>query len=117
MQHAERLCDRLLLLARGRLAFQGDVEAARALLPVRLLVTSRRDPADLRGVEAAVARDVECGGWTAYEVTLATGVEPGDVLEACTAAGFPLRRFEARPASLHDVFLHLAGAAVPEAAP
>jgi len=33
------------------------------------------------------------------------------VLEQCIAKGFPLRRFEQQLASLHDVFVHLVGAA------
>ncbi|MEI9891553.1 MAG: hypothetical protein WDN45_14580 [Caulobacteraceae bacterium] len=33
MQHAERLCDRLLLLARGKKVFEGTQDEARAALP------------------------------------------------------------------------------------
>ena len=40
------------------------------------------------------------------------GAEPGDLLEACIQASFPLRDFEAQSATLHDVFLHLAGPAL-----
>jgi ABC-2 type transport system ATP-binding protein len=109
MQHAERLCDRILLISRGRLVFQGDVEAARATLPPRLAVTSRADPSALAGVASATARGRPTQGWTDYEVSLAPGVDPGEVLEACTAGGFPLRRFESQKPSLHEVFLHLAG--------
>jgi ABC-2 type transport system ATP-binding protein len=117
MQHAERLCDRLLLMARGRLVFQGDVEAARDQLPVRLMVTSRCDPSRLPGVVSAVAQGPAGDGWTAYELAAAPGVSPGDLLELCTAQGFALRRFEPRRASLHEVFLHLVGSAAPESAP
>ena len=35
MQHAERLCDRLLLLADGRKVFEGTQDEARATLPAR----------------------------------------------------------------------------------
>jgi ABC-2 type transport system ATP-binding protein len=114
MQHAERLCDRLLLMARGRLVFQGDVEAARDQLPVRLLVTSRCDPSQLPGVVSAVACGPMGGGWTDYELAVAPGVRPEDLLEMCTAQGFALRRFEPRRASLHEVFLHLVGPSAPE---
>jgi ABC-2 type transport system ATP-binding protein len=113
MQHAERLCDRLVLLARGRLVFQGDIEAARAQLPMRLMVTSRCDPSGLPGVVAVVAGAVGADGWTEYEIAMAGGAAPGDLLEACTARGFPLRRFEARRATLHEVFLHLVGPSAP----
>ncbi len=117
MQHAERLCDRLLLMARGRLVFQGDVEAAKAQLPVRLLVTSRRDPAGLPGVVSAVASGEAHEGWTDWEVAMAPGVLAADLLEICTAQGFALRRFEAHQASLHEVFLHLVGPSAAETRP
>ena len=55
MQHAERLSDRLLLLARGRKVFEGTQAEARAQLPPRLLLTAQADPAHLPGVARAVA--------------------------------------------------------------
>ena len=109
MQHAERLCDRLLLIARGRQVFQGDQEAARAQLPARLTLTARTDPRGLPGVASATALASAEGGWTDFDVALAPGVAAGDLLEACTASGFALRRFETHRASLHEVFLHLVG--------
>src|SRR5213593_25949 len=36
MQHAERLCDRILLIAKGRKIFDGTIPAARGLLPRRV---------------------------------------------------------------------------------
>ena len=111
MQHAERLCDRLLLLARGRKKFEGTLEQARAELPTRLSVVAKQDPSTLAGVESADDRGAAEEGWRRWDVRLAPGIEPGDVLEQCTAKGFPLRRFEQQLASLHDVFVHLVGAA------
>jgi ABC-2 type transport system ATP-binding protein len=111
MQHAERLCDRLLLLAKGRKRFEGTQDEARATLPARLQIVSRTSPAALPGVaEATAVGDVEAG-WQAYDVRLDAGVDPGDVLLGCTEKGVPLRRFEPRRATLHDVFLHLVGTA------
>ena len=111
MQHAERLCDRLLLLARGRKKFEGTLEQARAQLPTRLSVIARQDPSSLAGVESAEDRGATDGDWRRWDVRLSPGIAPGDVLEQCTAKGFPLRRFEQQLASLHDVFVHLVGAA------
>ena len=109
MPHAERLCDRLLLLSGGRLVFQGTVAEARAQLPSRLRVTAREAPGQLAGVAHAVAVSPPVGGWTNYELSLLPGADPADLLEACTAHGFPLRGFEVERASLHEVFLHLVG--------
>ena len=109
MQHAERLCDRLLLIARGRKVFQGSQEEARAQLPARLSLTARADPSRLPGVERAESGVAAGDGWTDWAITLTPGASPGSVLEACTSTGFALRRFETHRASLHEVFLHLAG--------
>ena len=115
MQHAERLCDRLILLARGRKVFQGDQEAARAQLPTRLTLSARGDPTSLPGVTRAEALGPPRDGWTDWTIALAPGSDAGAVLEACTSRGFALRRFDIHRASLHEVFLHLVGEA-PDAA-
>jgi len=111
MQHAERLCDRLLLLAKGNKRFEGTQGEARRLLPARLAVTARDDPGQLPGVAEAAPAGTGAGvdGWREWRVRLDVGVETGDVLEAATARGFPLRRFEEQRTSLHDVFLHVVG--------
>jgi len=88
MQHAERLCDRLLLLARGR----------------------RADPAILPSVISAWPLGAAEDGWVRFQVTLKPGADPGDLLEACTAQSFPLRGFDIHSPALHEVFIHLVGA-------
>ena len=109
MQHAERLCDRLLLLARGRKKFEGNLEEARALLPARLSVVARQSLADAPGVATATEGRDQGEGWREWTLALAPGVQPGSVLEHCSSRAIPLRRFEERRASLHDVFLQLVG--------
>ncbi len=111
MQHAERLCERLLLLARGRKKFEGTLEEARAEIPARLAVVAKQDPSRIAGVESAEDRGEEEAGWRSWDVRLAPGVPPGDVLERCVAEQFPLRRFEQLRASLHDIFVHIVGSA------
>jgi ABC-2 type transport system ATP-binding protein len=109
MQHAERLCDRLLLLGKGRKKFEGTLEEARAELPARLTVVSKTDPSKISGVESAQDRGEAEAGWRRWDVRLDPGVAPGDVLECCVSQQFPLRRFEQVHASLHDVFVHIVG--------
>lgn len=109
MQHAERLCDRLLLLARGRKLFEGTQGQARATLSTRLTLVARSSPAALEGVTAASERVSLGDGWAAWDVKLGPDLEPQDLLQQCTERGFPLRRFEQVQPSLHDVFLHLVG--------
>jgi ABC-2 type transport system ATP-binding protein len=113
MQHAERLCDRLLLLARGRKKFEGDLDQARALLPARLTVTARQSLDGVRGVASCELQGETGEGWRHWAVTLQPGAAPGDLLEHCSASGIALRRFEEHRASLHDVFLHMVGTEEP----
>jgi ABC-2 type transport system ATP-binding protein len=110
MQHAERLCDRLVLLARGKKVFEGTQDEARAALPARLSLVSRADPHGLPGVAHAQGVGFAGDGWTRYEVALAPGADPADLLEACTAQGFALRGFDTHRPALHEVFIHLVGA-------
>jgi ABC-2 type transport system ATP-binding protein len=109
MQHAERLSDRLLLLARGRKVFEGTQSEARALLPTRLLLTAQADPSALPGVARAIAMGAPSQGWQQWDVILAPGQDAGGLLQHCTANGFALRGFDLHKPSLHDVFLHLVG--------
>ncbi|QIG78746.1 ABC transporter ATP-binding protein [Stakelama tenebrarum] len=111
MQHAERLCDRLLLIAKGAKRFEGTLEEARAELPPRLTIVSRETPAGLPGVVSASEAGAAGEGWTAWSIEMEQGRDPGDLLEACTARGFALRGFEQHKPSLHDVFIHIVGAA------
>jgi len=110
MQHAERLCDRLLLLARGRKVFDGTKDEARASLPNRLTLTSRLNPASLPSVSEAHAMHSHDDGWAEYQVELRPGSEPGDLLESCTQQGFALRSFDITRPTLHEVFIHFVGA-------
>ena len=110
MQHAERLCERLLLLAKGRKKFEGTLDEARAELPARLAVIAKTDPSRIAGIETATDQGEAEDGWRRWDVRLSPGVRPGDVLERCVAEQFPLRRFEQVHASLHDVFVHIVGA-------
>ena len=111
MQHAERLCERLLLLARGRKRFEGTLDEARAQLPARLSVVARETLAQLPGVRNCRAAGQAGDGWQEWDVELDSGVAPGDLLQQCTERSVPLRRFEERRASLHDVFLQIVGPA------
>ena len=109
MEHAERLCTRLIMLARGAKVFDGDQAQAKSLLPGSVRLRAQADPSSLPGVARAELLPATEDGWKDWQVVLTPGSEPGDLLQACTARGFALRDFEAHGATLHDVFLHLAG--------
>ncbi|MCV0383277.1 MAG: ATP-binding cassette domain-containing protein [Erythrobacter sp.] len=109
MQHAERLCDRLLLLRKGRKRFEGTLEQARAELPASLIAVSKADMGGVPGVADAKPVGQPDGEWREWDVKLAPGVAPETVLEHCSANGVALRRWDERRASLHDVFVQLVG--------
>ena len=109
MQHAERLCDRLLLLRKGCKRFEGTIDQAHAQLPSRIAAIAPDGIAALPGV-AHAARDRDLGdGWSEWTLSLAEGADAGRVLEACTMQGLPLRKFEVKRRALHDVFVQLVG--------
>jgi len=109
MQHAERLCDELLLISKGRKVFDGDLAQARAVLPVKITLTSQQDPRSVDLVESATAGPADADGWTQWEVVLKKGTLAASLLEACFERGLRLHRFDEHKPSLHEVFLHLAG--------
>ena len=109
MQHAERLCQRLLLLRQGRKRFEGTPDEARAQLPSTIDAVAPPAIAELEGVAKAVRRGSQRDDMHQWTLDLAPGVSAGEVLERATQRGLPLRRFEERRATLHDVFVHLVG--------
>lgn len=109
MQHAERLCDRLLLLANGRKKFEGSLADARRQLPTHLSVVARDSFGSLPGVAHATATGAAIDGWQAWTIELEPGISAADMLEKCTSQSVPLRRFEETVGTLHDVFMHVVG--------
>jgi ABC-2 type transport system ATP-binding protein len=109
MEHAERLCDRLVLIARGKKLFDGTVTAARALIPRRIRVQATNDPTGLRELPGvrSVEREKEEGR---YEIVLAEGADPDQVLAACFQRGIGLKSFDRTEPGLRDVFIKLVGA-------
>jgi ABC-2 type transport system ATP-binding protein len=111
MQHAERLCDKVVLLARGRKAFEGTVTEARATSR-RFLELEGDIPAEavcrlpgVTGVEIAA----EGEGSRTLRAALATGAGGQETLKAAFLSGLDVRRFELREPSLHDAFIDLTG--------
>ncbi len=112
MEHAERLCDRILLIAQGRKAFEGTVNEALALAPSTVLLETDGD-FDLAGALAprgfAIVPDGEEHGAKRWRAALANGHGPRQLLSACVETGAPLSLFEPARASLHEAFVALVG--------
>jgi ABC-2 type transport system ATP-binding protein len=97
------------MLNRGQKVFDGDQEQAKALLPVSVRMRAKADPSSLPGVARADRVPTTDDGWTDWQVVLESGRQSGDLLQMCIERGFLLRDFVAQSATLHDVFIHLAG--------
>jgi ABC-2 type transport system ATP-binding protein len=112
MQHAERLCDRFLIIAKGKKRFAGTLEEARASFPPRIIIRTRDAVAPLSrapGVVKIDAAPARIGEDPAFAIELARGTDPNSVLRAAFDAGMHLSRFENANASLHDIFVDIVG--------
>ncbi len=139
MQHAERLCDRILLLAKGRKIFDGTVSEAKETIPRRVRIETSDDIAPLRELREVVSiRDCssrreeahtlldESGqslltsaattGVRLWELELREHAEPQTILQACFARGIRLQSYNQSAPTLHEVFMRLVGPDAKEAA-
>jgi len=113
MQHAERLCDRFLIIADGRKRFEGTLNEARASFSQRLHITTPSPKERIEGlgsVASVLAEDAaSAGGETRYGVALIDGADPQGFLREVVSQNIVLTRFEQAGATLHDIFVVLAG--------
>jgi ABC-2 type transport system ATP-binding protein len=114
MQHAERLCDHLLLIVKGRKIFDGTVAGAKATIPRRVLIStdSSIDPlARLDGVVEIkpLGESLTRSSTKDWEIRLREHTSAQAILERCFESGIVLRRFDHSEPTLHDVFVALVG--------
>ncbi len=109
MEHAERLCDQIVLISKGRKVFDGSVPEALAQVPRRVIIetASDHDLASILADTGDITREDAPDGLQGWVVDLAAGKDAQDVLKACVEAGVRLARFEPMRAHLHDVFVEL----------
>ena len=114
MAHAERLCRRVALMARGRKVFDGTVDEARSAVPQRMALEGGVSLAQVlalpgvSGVEEAT--DVQSGR-RSLTATLAAGAEPQVALRAAFQRELDVTQFRVQAPTLHDAFIVLTGGA------
>lgn len=115
MEHAERLCDRIVLVAQGRKIFDGRVDEALAEAPRQVILETEAGvdlPAliGLSGVRftAEEASEPDNARWRA---DLENGAGSQELLRACVESGALLRLFEPVRPHLHDAFMSMVSAA------
>ena len=114
MEHAERLCDRIVMMARGRKVFDGTLPEAFASLEkgATLEVEEGFDlGAALSAKGFAAQRSADRGHGDAWRIALPKGVGAQDALRAAIEAGAPITGFAPDEARLRDVFVSLVGEA------
>jgi ABC-2 type transport system ATP-binding protein len=100
MNLVEALCDRILLVHRGRDVLYGYLdEIKERYAPNAIRVQAPRVPSDLPGVIGVEQED------GAFNLTLAEGTPPEQVLQAMLDRGVSLRVFEVAPVPLEDIFV------------
>jgi ABC-2 type transport system ATP-binding protein len=108
--HAERLCERVAIVATGRVVFDGSVDEARGRLRPIVRLRTRAEDGPWRSVIPADARR-EDQAWV-FELPEA-GPEP--LLKALVDGGAGIETLAIERPGLHDAFVAIAGDAAAEA--
>ncbi len=111
MQHAERLCDKVVLLARGRKAFEGTVAEARATSQRFLELEGDITPEAVAALPGVSAVEVvsDDGEARMLKASLAPSAGGQDALKAAFLGGLDVRKFALKEPTLHDAFIGLTG--------
>ncbi len=122
MQHAERLCDRILLIAGGRKVFDGSIPEAKRIIPRRVIVETDDELGPVRELPEVVAVSrldsvdgAPPNGAAHWELRIRENADPHAILQLCFEKRIRLRSFNLSDPSLHDVFMHLVGPEAREA--
>ncbi len=105
MAHAERLCDRLSIIAGGKVRFEGTVDQARATLPFKAHYTPHHH-VETAGALLPVDAERENGSWR-FTVP-PEGIE--GLLVQLIDAGYGISGLSIERPGLHDAFVRIVGA-------
>jgi len=102
--HAERLCERVAIIAKGKVAFDGSVDEARGRLRPIVRLRTRSNEGPWRSAIPSSAR-IERGDWV-FELPEG-GPEP--LLKALLDGGAGIETLAIERPGLHDAFVAIAG--------
>jgi ABC-2 type transport system ATP-binding protein len=108
--HAERLCERIAIIAGGRIGFEGSVAAARDRLKPQVRLRTRAEEGVWRAALPPGA-ELQDGAWH-FELPDA-GIEP--LLKALLDGGAGIEDLSIERPGLHDAFVAIAGDAAARA--
>lgn len=103
MGHAERMCDRIVVIGGGRVRFEGTVDEARSILPGRIRWRPERDAESISGSmpEGSILKE---GEWE-----MAPGIDASAAFAVITASGLGVSSLSVEKATLHDAFVRIVG--------
>ncbi|GGB17124.1 ABC transporter ATP-binding protein [Sphingomonas metalli] len=104
MAHAERLCDRLAIIAGGQRQFEGTVDDARATLPAQVHYQPRQ-PNPALAAQLPAGATPEGDGWRFAMPP--DGIEP--LLNRLIAAGHGIAGLTIERPTLHEAFVRIVG--------
>lgn len=111
MYQAEALCNRIILINRGRTVLSGPVaEIKRRFSGHAVIVQGQGDFTQIPGV-----LEVRRENGDAYHLPLEPGVSPQDVFRTLAQRNVHIERFEIAEPSLDDIFIRVVGQADEEA--
>ncbi len=112
MQHAQRLCDRLAIIAGGKRRFEGTVEEARAMLPQQVQYVPNK--ADIHLAQMLPPSALPQGeGWR-FELPK-EGIET--LLKRLVDGGYGIKGLSIERPGLHEAFVRIVGQAAAPPAP
>ena len=115
MQHAERLCEKIILMARGKKLFDGSIAEAKRKLPRRVQLQTHDLLSPLQHLPEIISMSpIEPKSATgdappSYDLEIRQDADPQRILQACFECQIRLHSFTQVEPSLHDVFVHLVG--------
>ncbi len=107
MEHAERLCDRIILMAGGRKVFDGPTDEALSKVPRRMVIGS--DDARLTELMTPFAKSLSKREDGTLDLILKDKANNQEILERCVAEKINLTRFEPKQPTLHEAFVAMVG--------
>lgn len=113
MEHAERLCDSIVMMARGRKVFDGTLDEAFGALG-RAVLIGVSEGFDLDAAMKPKGFEINERSGDVWRVRLPAGMDAQDALRAAIDAGAPITSFRPEEARLRDVFVSLVSEAEAE---
>ena len=109
MEHAERLCDRLIIINQGRKLFEGGPDQARLLLPRRARIEAEGDLSFLSALSGVACVQPPAPGECMWEIELREGADGKALIGTCVKQGIVPTHFDIAQPSLREVFVVLVG--------